>query len=844
MSPKTTGLKKVNLKQYVTSQAKNRSQYVESVKNSDQFGEIGEMNMLQKVTPRGPQQSQNMVKRAKEASIGQIFDEINENKVFQVNRRQFESSDFNQKFKENQDMKQLIEDLKVKYLNQPVFKLIMLDNKVDLDLKMCLLTSNFDKKSDQNFDTFESFGDQNKLKSKLNTQSKAINQVFSSLAEVLDTVMLKSCLISKLKNELNNVIESSKSIQKVQQFNHKDPTFQTFTSLLKTKVNNPEKKSEMLKNLVEGTSSRPRTPNRKSNQNGQNRRNKVKSMSMSAQKGYHNSYLDKIEDLKLSKKEDRINHFEDLIRKKNQSKPTGSTLLNHSVAKSAKKQRRLSKNSQKNSKQSKTPKKISKSQKRVKTKRSASNPLNMDPNQQYRSPKSQKTKKKQSEQEKSATKSKNGQKRRRHNLSLNIQKLQQDVDQLSTFSLVTPKRAKKTFKESLQNSRNSRMSQKLKSKKKVKSHSISAKLTPESNVFSQIERLQTEDSAIINDSQFSQYFSEQKNHSTINHLSMSNPRYRLKDNYFSDKKPQNQGNSGQKSPYFNPYKKKTAHTLTKIEHSGPMFSTLQPQTVSHIPNLGMLNMKKIAPFNTMKGEKAQQNDTMVLSFSNLNISNYNNINNFMEHGLKNATNLTSSIQTRERDSNLTNLTNLTANSSEKSKNSQFGIQAVLTKKLEETAQILGRIKSKLSLKANDQIVDKIEVVQKKLAKSEKFISALGKLAKELESSIELGSIFKSENGEDISYKDPKLLWKWIKNFFVRFMELKKGQISLQRQVQSLEFDENELKGLNSELEQKLEDLVKLEGTVKEFFGLDDSLGTSGVLRAVERMCNVAGIKKQ
>jgi hypothetical protein len=43
----------------------------------------------------------------------------------------------------------------------------MLDNKVDLDLKMNLLTSSFkDAHEGKNFDAFESFGDQNKLKSK------------------------------------------------------------------------------------------------------------------------------------------------------------------------------------------------------------------------------------------------------------------------------------------------------------------------------------------------------------------------------------------------------------------------------------------------------------------------------------------------------------------------------------------------------------------------------------------------------------------------------------------------------------------------------------------------------
>lgn len=103
-------------------------------------------------------------------------------------------------------MKQIIEELKCKYLCQPVFKLIMLDNKVDLDLKMSLLTTNLSTE----FDTFESFGDQNKLQAKLVEPERVLTKVFKSLTEILDTIMLKSCLISKLKIELNNIIESTK----------------------------------------------------------------------------------------------------------------------------------------------------------------------------------------------------------------------------------------------------------------------------------------------------------------------------------------------------------------------------------------------------------------------------------------------------------------------------------------------------------------------------------------------------------------------------------------------------------------------------------------------------------
>lgn len=50
-------------------------------------------------------------------------------------------------------------------------------------------------------------------------------------------------------------------------------------------------------------------------------------------------------------------------------------------------------------------------------------------------------------------------KRRRQNLSLNIKKLQSEMEHLSEFSLVTPKRKpknKRSFKESLLNATNSK----------------------------------------------------------------------------------------------------------------------------------------------------------------------------------------------------------------------------------------------------------------------------------------------------------------------------------------------------------------------------------------------------
>lgn len=91
---------------------------------------------------------------------------------------------------------------------------------------------------------------------------------------------------------------------------------------------------------------------------------------------------------------------------------------------------------------------------------------------------------------------------------------------------------------------------------------------------------------------------------------------------------------------------------------------------------------------------------------------------------------------------------------------------MLTKKLEEAAAILGQIKQRLQLKSNDEIVQKIEENQKRLTKTEKFVNALGQLAKELEISSDLGNIFQSngsslsdelvKNNQD-SFKDPKFL---------------------------------------------------------------------------------------
>ena len=105
------------------------------------------MNILQKVTPRGNPLLHKRLSSSKKVqqkkNIDQIFSEIVENKSFKTKKSVFKGSEFTKKFKENQDMKFLIEQLKTKYLSQPVFKLIMMDNKVDLDLKMNLLTSNF-----------------------------------------------------------------------------------------------------------------------------------------------------------------------------------------------------------------------------------------------------------------------------------------------------------------------------------------------------------------------------------------------------------------------------------------------------------------------------------------------------------------------------------------------------------------------------------------------------------------------------------------------------------------------------------------------------------------------------
>ena len=74
LSPKT-GIQKVNLKQYVNRKAQH------SHMSTDLGGEI---NMLQKVTPRGPKHpgGKRFGKKIQEANIDKIFSEINENKGF------------------------------------------------------------------------------------------------------------------------------------------------------------------------------------------------------------------------------------------------------------------------------------------------------------------------------------------------------------------------------------------------------------------------------------------------------------------------------------------------------------------------------------------------------------------------------------------------------------------------------------------------------------------------------------------------------------------------------------------------------------------------------------------
>jgi tRNA-binding EMAP/Myf-like protein len=90
-----------------------------------------------------------------------------------------------------------------------------------------------------------------------------------------------------------------------------------------------------------------------------------------------------------------------------------------------------------------------------------------------------------------------------------------------------------------------------------------------------------------------------------------------------------------------------------------MFNTLQPggskkaSRISPFNPLAQFDASQGAGYMTQNSMQNQKSDTMVLSFSNLNISNFNNINNYIENGLKmdrngqnfarNRHNLTSSI---------------------------------------------------------------------------------------------------------------------------------------------------------------------------------------------------------
>ena len=66
-----------------------------------------------------------------------------------------------QKFHENAQMKSLLDELREKYSEKPLFNLIMLDSKADLDMRMSILSIRSD--STEKFSAFESFGDPSKI---------------------------------------------------------------------------------------------------------------------------------------------------------------------------------------------------------------------------------------------------------------------------------------------------------------------------------------------------------------------------------------------------------------------------------------------------------------------------------------------------------------------------------------------------------------------------------------------------------------------------------------------------------------------------------------------------------
>ena len=105
-----------------------------------------------------------------------------------------------------------------------------------------------------------------------------------------------------------------------------------------------------------------------------------------------------------------------------------------------------------------------------------------------------------------------------------------------------------------------------------------------------------------------------------------------------------------------------------------------------------------------------------------------------------------------------------------SKNSYFNFSKISNQKMKnldsESIRVLNDLKRKLKVASNEELVKKIERIHSKYPKFEKFVTALAKLAKELNFS----------KYHDIDLKEsPKILWKWIKSFFIEYMEVKQRE---------------------------------------------------------------------
>jgi len=98
-------------------------------------------------------------------------------------------SSVSEKFQENTQIKNLLENLKEKYIHKPLPSLILLDSKADLDLRMNLLAVKSD--SAEKFSAFESFGDTKKIIQARKLDQKDLTTALGSFEQIMDLLTLK-----------------------------------------------------------------------------------------------------------------------------------------------------------------------------------------------------------------------------------------------------------------------------------------------------------------------------------------------------------------------------------------------------------------------------------------------------------------------------------------------------------------------------------------------------------------------------------------------------------------------------------------------------------------------------